>query len=71
MTDREVANARAWLADSLGLEFAEESLAGPAAAVRDVRRILERAAAALPFEAEPSATERLRADFAPETLGDA
>lgn len=71
MTEAELKNARAWLADSLGQEFAPEALRAPLAAVRKAREILDGAAAALPFEAEPSAAQRLREDAAPESADDA
>jgi hypothetical protein len=68
MTTQETETARAWLADSLGLEFAPEALQGPLAAVRQARDVT--AGARLPFEVEPSAAERLREDLAPERRGD-
>jgi len=70
MTKRQTETAGAWLADSLGLEFAPEALHGPAAAVRQAREVTAAAVARLPFAAEPSAIKRLRDDLAPEPRGD-
>jgi len=71
MTDRELETAQVWLAESLGQEATPAALRAAVAAVRKAREILDAAAAVLPFEAEPSATQRLRELLAPDSSDDA